>query len=415
MQAKLREYQDRVEARPDPFIRYDFPELLDESRAAVAAVLHAPVETVVFVTNATVGINTVLKNIVWDADGRDEILYFSTIYGGCGKTVDCVVDGSRGLASAREIPLTYPVEDDEVLSRFRAAVRASRDAGRRPLVAVYDVVSSQPGVRFPFEAVTRACRELGVMSLVDGAQGVGLVHLDLAALDPDFFFTNCHKWLSTPRGCAALYVPVRNQALIRSSLATSHGYASRDGAGRPNRPVRPGSSRFVDEFAFVGTTDDSAYLACKDAIAWRRGIGGEAKIIQWQTRLAREGGKKVAAILGTEVMDNKTGTLTNCGMVNVALPMVVVEDGEAGKAGLDDRGWPKVPRNAAFELTQWMMRTGNSDYDTAIAMGVHDGRLWARLSATMYLDMDDFVCAAQTLQELCKRAASLELVTGSSA
>lgn len=377
--------------------------------------LRAPTDTIVFVSNATVAVNTVLKNMVWDDDGRDEILYFSTIYGGCAKTVDCVVDSSKGLASGREIGITYPIEDDEVLARFRAAVQASKDAGKRPLIALYDVVSSLPGVRFPFEAMTRACRELGVMSLVDGAQGAGLVHLDLGALDPDFFFTNCHKWLHAPRGCAAFYVPVRNQRLIRSSLATSHGYVSQGGTARFNPLPPSGKPKFVEQFEFVGTMDNSPYLACKDAIEWRRSIGGEAKIIEWQTRLAKDGGKKVAEILGTEVMDNKTGTLTNCGMVNVALPMVIVDDSEGGKTGLDGAEPLKVPRKAVFALTQWMLETMMSEYHTFIALGVHQGRWWARLSATVYLDMHDFEWAGQTLLDLCKRAASLELVSGASA
>lgn len=412
VQAKQREYQDRAEARPDPFIRYEYPRLLDESRVAVAKVLRAPTETVVFVSNATVAVNTVFKNLVWNEDGKDEILYFSTIYGGCAKTIDFAVDSSRGLVSSREIGLAYPIEDDEVLSRFRAAVQASKDAGKRPLIALYDVVSSIPGVRFPFEAMTEACRELGVMSLVDGAQGVGLVDLDLGKLDPDFFLTNCHKWLHVPRGCAAFYVPLRNQDLIRSSLATSHGYVSRGGSGRPN-PLPPSKkSRFVNEFEFVGTVDNAPYLAVKDAIAWRESIGGEAKILEYQTTLAREGGKKVAEMLGTEVLDNKTGTLTNCGMVNVALPLVVADDAEAGKAGVTDEGYLKVPRKSAFALTQWLLETMMSDYHTFVALGVYQDRWWARLSAQVYLDMDDFEWAGKTLKELCGRAASLDIVTG---
>ena len=69
-----REYQDQCESTPDPFIRYTYPKLLDESRAAVAKVINAPVDGVVFVPNATTGVNTVLRNIVWNEG--DEILYF---------------------------------------------------------------------------------------------------------------------------------------------------------------------------------------------------------------------------------------------------------------------------------------------------------------------------------------------------
>lgn len=59
IQNRLRHYQDLHERRPDQFIRYDFPALLDENREAAARLINAPsVDEVVFVANATVGLNT---------------------------------------------------------------------------------------------------------------------------------------------------------------------------------------------------------------------------------------------------------------------------------------------------------------------------------------------------------------------
>lgn len=60
MTKKMREYQDLVESRPDQFIRYDGPELLDESREVVAKLLNVPTDTVVFVS----GIFTTVKHIL---------------------------------------------------------------------------------------------------------------------------------------------------------------------------------------------------------------------------------------------------------------------------------------------------------------------------------------------------------------
>jgi hypothetical protein len=39
-------------------------------------------------------VNTVLRNLVWNHDGKDEILYFSTIYSACGKAVDYTCEAS---------------------------------------------------------------------------------------------------------------------------------------------------------------------------------------------------------------------------------------------------------------------------------------------------------------------------------
>jgi len=398
----MRAYQDLAEARPDPFIRYEYPRLLDVSRAAVAALLRVPADTVVFVSNATVGVNTILRNLVWAADGRDELLYFDTAYPACAKAVDFAVEASAGLAAAREIPLAYPLADAAVLAAFAAAVAASRAAGRRPRACLFDVVSSLPAVRFPFEALTAACRAHGVLSLVDGAQGVGLVDLDLATADPDFFVSNCHKWLHVPRGCAVLYVPRRRQALVRTTLATSHGFVGDSGGGgrppRPN-PLPPSAkSAFVANFEFVGTLDNAPYLCVADAIRWRAEVlGGEAAVREYTWGLARRGGARVAEMLGTEVMENREGTLGRCAMVNIGLP-VWIGKREGGKPG--DL---VVSETEAAPLKEWLHETIIADHSTFIQVFLYRGRFWVRLSAQVYLDMDDFEFAGRVLQEMCPR------------
>lgn len=446
IQEKLRHYQDLHERRPDQFIRYDYPRLLDENREAVARLMKAPsVDEVVFVSNATLGVNTVLRalNETWAEDGKDEIIQFSTIYGSCGKTVDYIVDSTYGRVSGRAIELTYPVTDEDIVAKFRTAVRQSREVeGKRPRVAIFDAVSSLPGVRFPFEAMVRACRELGVLSLVDAAQGVGMIGLDLAALDPDFLVSNCHKWLYVPRGCAVLYVPRRNQHLIRSTVPTSHGYVALPRAADLVRhnPLPPSrKSAFVNLFQTVGTLDNSPYLCVKDAIEWREtALGGEERILKHLWTLGKEGGARAAGILGTWVMENPQGkghALTDCALVNVALPMVIsrgeddstsmgrggkpetweadveeaaplkdAESGEGSKTQVRE-GDIVIPHKDAQRIWEWMTKVLVDECKTFIPLYAHGGRFWARLSAQVYLDMDDFEWAGNTLKTLCERVA----------
>uniref|UniRef100_L2G240 Aminotransferase family protein n=1 Tax=Colletotrichum fructicola (strain Nara gc5) TaxID=1213859 RepID=L2G240_COLFN len=374
----LRSYQDQTEARPDPFIRFTYNEHLKDPRQAAADLLNAPLSTVVFVPNATVGINTVLRNLAWNPDARDEILYFNTIYGACGKTIDYIVDSRNGLVSHRGIILTYPLEDEEIIAQFRTAVAASKAAGKRPRLCVFDVVSSLPGVRFPFEAMTAACRELGVTSL----------------------------WLHAPRGSAVFYVPERNQHLMASTVPTSHGYVPRSGAPRFNPLPASAESHFVANFGYVGTLDNSPYLCVKDAIEWRKSIGGEDKIIKYTWTLARAGGERAAAILGTFIMDNKAGTMTKCSLVNVALPMVMSEHAETPSTGPD--GTVTVPESLAYPIVDWMVETLVQDYQTFVALFWHNGRWYMRLSAQVYLDEEDFEWAGHTLKELCSRVGKQE-------
>lgn len=368
--------------------------MLEESRAAVAPLLGVDKETVVFVSNATLAFNTILRNLVWADDGADEILYFSTIYGACEKTIQYVGELSKGLCSSRRIQLDYPLNDAQVVTLFEAAVKQSKGEGKRPRAAVMDVVSSIPGVRFPFEKLVAVCRDEGILSIIDGAQGIGMVDLTHVGTEvkPDFFLSNCHKWLFVPRGCAVLHVPVRNHKLMRSTLPTSWTYQP-DGS----------TAEFGPSFNFIGTQDNTNYTCVKESIRWRQEVlGGEEAILNYVTKLAHDGGRKVAEILGTEVLENSEGTLTRCGIINVGLPLGVIDGGASPPARI------VVPADEAGPLAQWMQQALAHDYNTFLPVTPYNGRFWVRLSAQVYLELDDFESVAKDLLELCERVGKGE-------
>ena len=185
-----RDLQDRVEARSDPCIRFTIPALLVESRSAAAELLGAPVDDVVFVPNATTAVNTVLRNLIY-REG-DVIIYFSTAYGACEKTVQYICETTPAVSKC--IDVIFPISDDVLLDLFRQTISQLRAEGRHAKIAMFDTVVTFPGVRLPWEALVRACKDLEVLSLVDGAHGIGHIDLThLASVGPDFFTSNCYK------------------------------------------------------------------------------------------------------------------------------------------------------------------------------------------------------------------------------
>jgi len=155
--------------------------------------LNTPSSTLVFMPNATTGINTVLRNLTFKP--TDYILYFATIYGACEKTVAYITETTP--AKSVKILYTYPVEDDWLIAEFHRVVQDIETKGAKVKIAIFDTIVSMPGVRMPFERLTQACKETGVLSCIDGAHGVGHIKLDMSELDPDFFVSNCHKYVSS--------------------------------------------------------------------------------------------------------------------------------------------------------------------------------------------------------------------------
>lgn len=392
---KQRHVLDLCESAPDLFIRYTFHQLLDENRLAVAKILHAPVENVVLVPNATTAFNTVLRSLVWNDDEKDEILYLETIYGACGKTLLYIQEYSASRVTGRKIPVTYPIEDVDLVQLLKNAILKSREEGKRPRVAVFDTITSVPGVRVPFEALTALCREEGVLSLIDGAHAIGNIALDLEKLNPDFFLSNVHKWLFVPRGCCALYVALEHQVKIRSTLPTS----------APFQPLSSQSSlsstksHFEGMFEYVGTVDDSAYLCVTEAVKFREEVcGGEEAILSYTQNLAKTGGALVASILDTEVLDNSTNTITNCAMVNVFMPLTTNEEDLKAHPT-----WYLVKEEEAQAVALWMTEKTVDEFGTYLFVVFFQGRWLTRISAQVYLDIDDFEWAGKTLKGLCER------------
>jgi selenocysteine lyase/cysteine desulfurase len=235
-----------------------------------------------------------------------------------------------------------------------------------------------------------------ILSLVDAAHGIGQVELDLSSFDPDFLVSNCHKWLFIPRGCAAFYVAERNQDLMRSTLPTSHGFAPCPGRMVMENPLpRTEKNAFLANFEFVGTRDDSPYLCIPEAIKWRKEVcGGETAIRKYCKSLALEGSKKIAAMLGTHILDNNTQTLTDCCMVNVLLPIGI---------GLEpnEHLYLVNPRHRA-NVTKWMSETMVKEFKTFVTIFFFQDQWWARVSRQVYLDMSDFEWTGEMLKKLCE-------------
>ncbi|OAG06052.1 PLP-dependent transferase [Paraphaeosphaeria sporulosa] len=395
----FRSFQDAHEAQPDDFIRYQYPKHNDKARQALSKYLNVPTSELVFVQNATTGVNTVLRSLIFAPN--EYILYSASIYGACEKAVAYITETTP--AKAAKIEYTFPVEDDWLVSAFAAKIDEIEKKGGKVKVAVFDTVVSMPGVRLPFERITQVCREKGVLSLIDGAHGIGHVELDLKALDADFFVSNCHKWLHVPRGCAIFHVPLRNQSIIRSTLPTSHGFipspsAQFSASKNPLPPSNAPKSDFELNFEFIGTIDASSYLCVPAALKWRESIGGEDTIIRYNQTLAKHGAKRMAEILGTNVLDNETQTLTKCCMANVALPLDAKKMYEIGaRAGLEEG-------EIGIAIRDWMSRAWIDDYKTFMQSMFYAGRWWIRMSGQVYLEMEDFEWAAGVVKEVCARA-----------
>ena len=342
--------QDRwrtiMEAQTSRFFARVLPGALREAAGRLAAYVGAAGEDLVFVPNATTGVNAVLRSL--DLAPGDEILMLSHVYGAVRNTAHYVAE--RTGARLLEAALPWPRPD-------KAGIAASVAAAITPRtrIAVLDHITSPSAVAVPIAEMVALCHARGVRVLVDGAHAPGHVALDVAAIGADWYTGNAHKWLFAPKGCAFLHARREAQARLHPTVI-SHGL----GRG------------FVAEFDWTGTIDPTAYLAIGAALDFHASLGGAALMAR-NAALAAAASARLAARLGTETGH---GNGVCCAMATVRVP-------GSGTA------------EAALALRGRLMDAG---CDAPVhALG---GALWLRLSAQAYNEAADYDRLGNILQSV---------------
>jgi selenocysteine lyase/cysteine desulfurase len=85
---------------------------------------------------------------------------------------------------------------------------------RTRVISVSHVFSST-GLRMPIAEVAALARSRGLMCVVDGAQAVGAIRVNVRELGCHAYATSGHKWLLGPKGTGLLYIAKDAQAAIR--------------------------------------------------------------------------------------------------------------------------------------------------------------------------------------------------------
>jgi isopenicillin-N epimerase len=344
--AAAEEWRRRIERNPTFFMGRELGRALREAAETLAAYLNVRGDDLVFIDNATSGCNTVLRSL--DFAAGDEILLTSYGYGAVAKTARYVA--GRSGARIVEAPIPFPlVEPLSILEAVEARL------GPRTRLAIFDHVASDSAQILPVAALAALCRGRGVPVLIDGAHAAGLIPLDIAAIEADWYVGNCHKWLMAPRGAAYLWARPERQAVLHP-LTISHGY----GEG------------FLAEFDWTGTRDPSNWLAVSAGIAFHRRLGG-ARLMARNDALAREAGQRLARRWGSVLGGPAAGFAA---MVTVRLPAA----------------WGASPARA-----QSLRAFLQDEHRIEAPINMVAGALWVRIAAQAYNALADYERLAAAL------------------
>ena len=225
----------QMESDPVRFLARDLWRRLDEASAALGAFIGADGADLAFVTNATAGVNAVLRSLAFKPG--DEILITDHAYEACAEAARYVAGRSGARVVVAQVP--FPITSTAIV---RDAVLAA--ASPRVRLAMLDHVTSSTALVWPIKELIERLSERGIDTLVDGAHAPGMLALDIDSLAPAYYAGNCHKWICAPKGAGFLYVREDLQGTVLPTTRYGHRQVSNFNRAALTWEPLPGAARY---------------------------------------------------------------------------------------------------------------------------------------------------------------------------
>lgn len=274
-------WQLQLEREPVQFFVHTGNEVMQQSKQALAAFLNCDFDDLIFTMNPSYAMNIIIKS--FEMQSGDEILSTNLEYGAMDRTWKYYCD--KVGAKYKQQKITLPITSKEqVIDDF---FQGYTDKTKAIFISQ---ITSATGLILPVKEICARAKELGLITIVDGAHVPAHIDLDLQQLEADIYTGALHKWMLTPKGCSFLYVKKHLQNNF-DPLLISWGYDA----------DVPGKSKFLDYHQLQGTRDYSAFLTVPAALKFL--IDNQwPKVSDRCRELVRANNEEIAEILGSTLL-----------------------------------------------------------------------------------------------------------------
>ncbi len=272
----------------------DLLERMDEARAVVAAVLGTDVDLVALTHSTTEGVNLALGTIDWRPGDR----VVTTTLEHPGVTGPLALLRDRKGVEMVQAEVGDGGDDGRTLVALRDAAVGGRT---RAIVASH--VAWSTGALLPAAAIAGLAREVGAVSILDGAQSAGAIPLAVDDIGADFYAVSGQKWLLGPEGTGALVV---RRGIVAEVLPPVGGvFAGSTPYAVGREALWPDARRFetagFHKPSIVGLARSAGWLSMFVGLPWAHGRAA---------RLARAVAERLAGTPGVELVTPRGSTAT---------------------------------------------------------------------------------------------------------
>ena len=169
----------------------------EKVRETLASYSGVSSEEICLTRNTTESMNIIIQGL--KIGDNDEILRTNLEYPNIIQALD--MREKRYGTKIREVDVPiHPQDQNEIVEKVIGAVN---DKTKVLLISHMVFLNGQV---FPVKEVCAKAKEMGLLTIVDGAHSFSHVDMDISEIGCDFYASSLHKWLGAPLGNGLLYV-----------------------------------------------------------------------------------------------------------------------------------------------------------------------------------------------------------------
>lgn len=221
----------------------------EDIRKKIGKIINADFDEIALTQNATFGMNYVANGL--DLKKGDEIINTDQEHGG-GFAAWKLLAKRKGCVY-KQAAIDIPANDPQAIvdSIFSQVTKKTKVIAIPHILSVYGVV-------MPIKEICTRAKEMDIFTIIDGAQAVGQVKVDVRDIGCDAYYSSLHKWLLSPGGNGILYVSKAKMPEIWATIASynwdfqeDHGFRlMQNGTG--NTAVLDGLDASIDFYNAIG-------------------------------------------------------------------------------------------------------------------------------------------------------------------
>lgn len=367
--------------------------MIEYSVRNMAKFLNCPNNELVPLPNVTSGLNAVCNSISLSSSLKkdDIVMCFSITYGSTKKILNdlCIRTG----ATLKIVEISLPISSkEEVIKKFNDSITSNTK------LVIIDQITSNTAINLPIKELSIISKSIGATVVIDAAHALFAHDVSIYKNNDknnnenaegsisdycDYWITNGHKWLCTPKGCAFMWISPRMNSNTRPMII-SHGFSPNSSSPFTDK------KKLLSSFAWDGCRDYTALLTSSSALRlWKKfpnnGIIG---IRLYMSSLLNDA-VKLFIREWKLIEDDFPGPVElrlNNTMCLIPLPNTV-------------RGINTIKDNTdkeAFQLQELL----HHNYKVEVPIKCLHGRLYVRLSAHIYNTIKDYERLAQVIKDI---------------